>query len=130
MCEKEHFFAFFAHWYTWSSTNYIKKITLIKNSKLNNLRFSTTKCTHLKKKTSFVDRKVFKLQRDSSVTLHVSHKIPILEGTLKMTYTKIQISPQKIFLSDLDIKLEGVGPVDDRPSTNKLRHFVQKKIKK
>ena len=24
-------------------------------------------------------------------------------------------------------KLDGVGPVDNRPSTNKLHHFVQKK---
>ena len=27
-------------------------------------------------------------------------------------------------------KLDGVGPVDNRPSTNKLHHFVQKKINK
>ena len=27
-------------------------------------------------------------------------------------------------------KLDGVGPVDNRPSTNKLHHFVQKKKKK
>ena len=26
-------------------------------------------------------------------------------------------------------KLDGVGPVDNRPSTDKLHHFVQKKIK-
>ena len=25
-------------------------------------------------------------------------------------------------------KLDGVGPVDNRPSTNKLHHFVQKKM--
>ena len=29
------------------------------------------------------------------------------------------------------LKLDGVGPVDNRPSTDKLHHFVQKKkIKK
>ena len=27
-------------------------------------------------------------------------------------------------------KLDGVGPVDNRPSTDKLHHFVQKKRKK
>ena len=27
-------------------------------------------------------------------------------------------------------KLDGVGPLDNRPSTNKLHHFVQKKEKK
>ena len=27
-------------------------------------------------------------------------------------------------------KLDGVGPVDNRPSTDKLHHFVRKKIKK
>ena len=26
-------------------------------------------------------------------------------------------------------KLDGVGPVDNRPSTDKLDHFVRKKIK-
>ena len=28
------------------------------------------------------------------------------------------------------IKLDGIGPVDNRPSTNKLHHFVKKKWKK
>ena len=28
------------------------------------------------------------------------------------------------------VKLDGVGPVDNRPSTDKLHHFVQKKKKK
>ena len=27
------------------------------------------------------------------------------------------------------LKLDGVGPVDNRPSTDKLHHFVQKKKK-
>ena len=27
-------------------------------------------------------------------------------------------------------KLDGVGPIDNRPSTDKLHHFVQKKNKK
>ena len=29
-----------------------------------------------------------------------------------------------------DVKLDGVGPVDNRPSTDKLHHIVKKKIKK
>ena len=29
----------------------------------------------------------------------------------------------------LQHKLDGVGPVDNRPSTDKLNHFVQKKSK-
>ena len=29
-----------------------------------------------------------------------------------------------------DLKLDGVGPVDKRPSTDKLHHFVRKKKKK
>ena len=28
------------------------------------------------------------------------------------------------------LKLDGVGPVDNKPSTDKLHHFVQKKKKK
>ena len=28
------------------------------------------------------------------------------------------------------VKIDGVGPVDNRPSTNKLHHFVRKKTKK
>ena len=28
------------------------------------------------------------------------------------------------------VKLDGVGPVDNRPSTDKLHHFVRKKRKK
>ena len=27
------------------------------------------------------------------------------------------------------IKLDGVGPVDNRPSTNKLHHYIEKKKK-
>ena len=36
-----------------------------------------------------------------------------------------------MIMVDIDIhKLDGVGPVDNRPSTNKLQHFVKKKEKK
>ena len=32
-----------------------------------------------------------------------------------------------IFYSAFELKLDGVGPVDNRPSTDKLHHFVKKK---
>ena len=32
--------------------------------------------------------------------------------------------------ADDTLKLDGVGPVDNRPSTDKLHHFVKKKEKK
>ena len=35
-----------------------------------------------------------------------------------------------IFFSQKLKKIDGVGPVDNRPSTNKLHPFVQKKKKK
>ena len=77
------FLAVFAHWFTWSSINF-KKNTSPMNA-------------NIFLKQIIVDRKVSKLQRDSSVTLHVSPKTPILEGSLKNFFTKIQISPLKIF---------------------------------
>ena len=33
-------------------------------------------------------------------------------------------------LADYMLRNDGVGPVDNRPSTAKLQHFVQKKRKK
>ena len=51
-----------------------------------------------------LDLKVFKLQRYSSVTLNVSPKNPISGVKKKITSSKIQISPQKNFLSGLVIK--------------------------
>ena len=36
----------------------------------------------------------------------------------------------KVLLTTFDLKLDGVGPVNNRPSTNKLYHFVWKKKKK
>ena len=42
---------------------------------------------------------------DSSVTHHVNPKIAISEGSKKITFTKIQMAPLKIFLSDLVKKL-------------------------
>ena len=41
--------------------------------------------------------KVLKMQRYSSVTLHVSPKNPISAEKLKITFAKIQISPQIFF---------------------------------
>ena len=40
---------------------------------------------------------IVKLQRDSSVTLHVSPKTPISDGSKKITSTKIQILPCNFF---------------------------------
>ena len=49
-----------------------------------------------------LDRKVLKMQRYSSVTLHVSPKKPILAEKLKKkTFSKIQIFPKIFFLSGL-----------------------------
>ena len=35
-----------------------------------------------------------------------------------------------LLLLGLEHKLDGVGPVDNRPSPDKLHYFVQQKIKK
>ena len=39
-------------------------------------------------------------------------------------------APLFFFLSGPLVKLDGVGPLDNRPSTDKLHHFVRKKNKK
>ena len=44
-----------------------------------------------------MDRKVLKMQRYSSVTLHVSPKNPISVQKLIITFSKIQILPQNFF---------------------------------
>ena len=45
---------------------------------------------------------------------------------------ELQLFPAYIYLKldKLYKKLEGVGPVDNRPSINKLHHFFQKNKKK
>ena len=48
-----------------------------------------------------VDRKVLKMQRYSSVTLHVSPKNPISAEKLKITFFKSQFCPEIFFLSGL-----------------------------
>ena len=35
-------------------------------------------------------------------------------------------TPSSIYIGHYDKKLDGVGPVDNRPSTDKLHHFVKK----
>ena len=57
----------------------------------------THKCTHLLRFFFFFDRKFFKLQRYTSVTLYLSPKNTIIEGSKKITYTKIKILPQNNF---------------------------------
>ena len=74
-----------------------KKITLIKSTKYNNLRFFLQKNAHIFQKQVICDRKLFKLQPYGSVTLHVSHKTPISDGSKKVTYIKMQILPQHFF---------------------------------
>ena len=36
-------------------------------------------------------------------------------------------SPLSLKIKSIILKLDGVGPVDNRPSTNKLPHFFNKK---
>ena len=38
-----------------------------------------------------------------------------------------QIKKKCLVIGWTQLKLDGVGPVDNRPSTNKLHHFVKKK---
>ena len=46
---------------------------------------------------------------------------------------RVFLQPTEVFLHApifLKVyKLDGVGPVDNRPSTDKLHHFVRKKLK-
>ena len=59
--------------------------------------------TYLKKQV-ILDRKVFKMQCYSSVTLHVSPKNPISAEKLKITSTKIQNLPPNFFPEWFDPK--------------------------
>ena len=61
-----------------------------------NLIFFINKCTHLLKTSNFGPQGL-QMQRYSSVTLHVSPKIPISAEKLKITFSKIQILPQNFF---------------------------------
>ena len=70
-----------------------KNFTFINSAFVNNLRFFINKCIHLLKTRNF-DRKVLKMQRYSSVTLHVSPKNPISAEKLKITFSEIQIQPR------------------------------------
>ena len=62
-----------------------KNFAIIKIAFLNNLRFFTNECTHLLKQV-ILDRKVLKMQRYSSVTLHVIPKNPISAEKSKITF--------------------------------------------
>ena len=73
-----------------------KNFIFIKSAFLYNLIFFTNECTHLLKQV-IMDHKVLKMQRNSSVTLHVSPKKPISAKKLKITFAKIQFVPQKFF---------------------------------
>ena len=73
-----------------------KNFPFIKTAFVNSLRFFTNKCTHLLKPV-ILGRKVLKMQRYSSVTLHVSPKNSISAENLKITFAKIQILCHKFF---------------------------------
>ena len=45
-------------------------------------------------------------------------------------HTKLTINDIGFFFKIYAYKLDGVGPVDNRPSTDKLHHFVRRKKKK
>ena len=102
---------FLTHCYTWSSKylksniSYWSKVLLFEIEQLKPQIFHIQMHTYFKK-PAVVDRKDFKMQRYSSITLHVSTKTPISEGSKKIISTKIQIQPQNSFLlSDLVLKL-------------------------
>ena len=77
-----------------------KNFTIIKSAFVNNSRFFTNKCTHFLKQV-VLDCKGLKMQRYSSVTLHVSLKNPISAKKLKITFQKSKFCPEIFFLSDL-----------------------------
>ena len=77
-----------------------KNFTFINCAFVNNLSFSSTNA-HICQKQVILDHKVLKMQRYSSVTLHVSPKNPISAEKLKIPFTKIQILPPNFFLSGL-----------------------------
>ena len=61
------------------------------------------------------------------VKIHMENIIPRYQSFLYIYYlTNRRNKPNDIVIS----KLDGVGPVDNRPSTNKLHQIVQKKKKK
>ena len=66
--------------------------------------FFTNACTPIWKQV-IIDCKVFKIQRFSSITRRDSPNTPISEGSKKITSTKIEMLPQKNFLSDVVLKL-------------------------
>ena len=50
---------------------------------------------------------------------------------LLLMHSVLPLWPPGTLCRDVDIlKLDGVGPIDNRPSTDKLHHFVQKKRRK
>ena len=73
-----------------------KNFTIIKSAFVNNLRFFTNKCRHFLKQV-ILDRKVLKMQRYSSTTLHVSQKKQISAEKKKITFSKLQIFAQHFF---------------------------------
>ena len=59
--------------------------------------FTFINSAYIFSKQVILDRKVLKMQRYSSVTLHVSPKKPISAEKLKITFSRIQIWPWNFF---------------------------------
>ena len=72
---------------------------ILKKSFLNNLIIFHPMNSNIVYKPVIFNRKEFKMQRYSSVTVHFSPKTPISEGSKKITSIKIQILPLKKFLA-------------------------------
>ena len=82
---------------------------------------------HMSFKKIIFDRKVFKLQRYSSVTLHVSPKNPISVEKLKITSTKIKNFLRNFFLSGLVQNKLNLYVFEMDFMTNQLKLTVPKK---
>ena len=54
----------------------------------------------------------------------------VSKAMLQNTFVTTKYSTPSQVVREAIGKLDGVGPVDNRPSTDKLHHFVQKKEEK
>ena len=54
----------------------------------------------------------------------------VLTVSLDMETSRSNLLKREVRLRIVHFKLDGVGPVDNRPSTKKLHHFVRKKEKR
>ena len=100
------FFYPFSHTVTHSLQNILKTKTSHWSKVLNRtiLDFSQTHA-HIFQKQIIIDRIVLKMQRHSSVTLHVSPETPISEGSKNNFHKNQNFASHIFFLSDLVLKL-------------------------